>query len=175
MAGRRPTPTAAKQLAGNPGKRPLNKSEPRPVSGIPQPPTHLSGPAKTEWHRLGEELDRLGLISKIDMASFAGYCEQYALWIRAKGVIARKGLTYEVRGMFRKRPEVGIAADALKQMRQFAIEFGLTPASRSRVQADPKQQPLPGMENVPEQRDPSKPPLPTGPWTDESFFGGQRH
>jgi len=30
MAGRKPKPTALKIIEGNPGKRPLNKNEPKP-------------------------------------------------------------------------------------------------------------------------------------------------
>ena len=34
MAGRKPKPTALKELEGNPGKRKLNKKEPIPGKGI---------------------------------------------------------------------------------------------------------------------------------------------
>ncbi len=35
MAGRKPKPTALKELEGNPGKRKLNKKEPIPGKGMP--------------------------------------------------------------------------------------------------------------------------------------------
>ena len=35
MAGRKPKPTAMKNLEGNPGKRKLNKDEPVPAKGMP--------------------------------------------------------------------------------------------------------------------------------------------
>ena len=34
MAGRKPKPTAIKELEGNPGKRKLNKKEPKPEKGM---------------------------------------------------------------------------------------------------------------------------------------------
>lgn len=42
MAGHRPTPTASKLVAGNPGKRALNKHEPKPKKDYPDVPLHFS-------------------------------------------------------------------------------------------------------------------------------------
>lgn len=41
MAGRKPKPTAIKELEGNPGKRKLNKKEPKPDKGMPVCPEWL--------------------------------------------------------------------------------------------------------------------------------------
>ena len=38
MRGRKPTPTHLKLVRGNPGKRPLNASEPKPQLTLPSPP-----------------------------------------------------------------------------------------------------------------------------------------
>ena len=40
-AGRKPKPTAMKELEGNPGKRKLNKKEPMPGKGMPDCPKWL--------------------------------------------------------------------------------------------------------------------------------------
>ena len=39
--GRKPKPTAMKELEGNPGKRPLNPNEPRPERKAPRCPAWL--------------------------------------------------------------------------------------------------------------------------------------
>ena len=39
--GRKPTPTAIKELEGNPGKRALNDKEPKPVKKAPACPKWL--------------------------------------------------------------------------------------------------------------------------------------
>jgi phage terminase small subunit len=69
MRGRKPTPTALKLVAGNPGKRPLNRHEPKPVTAIPTCPAHLMPTAKTEWKRLARYLHDLGVISELDRAA----------------------------------------------------------------------------------------------------------
>ena len=48
-AGRKPKPTAIKELEGNPGKRKLNKKEPKPEKGMPVCPEWLLPEAKAEW------------------------------------------------------------------------------------------------------------------------------
>jgi phage terminase small subunit len=52
MRGRRPKPTRLKLLTGNPGKRPLNETEPRPEAAIPECPVVLGPVARQEWDRL---------------------------------------------------------------------------------------------------------------------------
>ncbi|MCL5994484.1 MAG: hypothetical protein M1546_00320, partial [Chloroflexi bacterium] len=49
--GPAPKPTALKVLAGNPGKRPLNGSEPQYPTELPTCPRPLSAIAKREGHR----------------------------------------------------------------------------------------------------------------------------
>ena len=62
MKGRRPLPTNWKVLRGNPGKRPLNKNEPKPAipNEPPAAPPFLSGYALEEWRRISVEAYRLG-------------------------------------------------------------------------------------------------------------------
>ena len=69
--GRPPKPTAIKELEGNPGKRPLNKNEPKPKAKAPKCPPWLESDAKKEWRRLSKELEAMGLLTQVDMAAFA--------------------------------------------------------------------------------------------------------
>ena len=77
MAGRKPKPTAVKKLEGNPGKRKLNKNEPVPAKGMPECPDWLLPEAKAEWERLCEKLSDMGVLTEIDMAAFAAYCQSF--------------------------------------------------------------------------------------------------
>jgi phage terminase small subunit len=71
------TPTALKLLAGNPGHRPLNQNEPKPELVAPTCPSHLSREAKREWRRIVPELEKLGLLTRIDRAALAAYATAY--------------------------------------------------------------------------------------------------
>ena len=77
MRGRKPKPTSLRVIEGNPGKRPLNTREPKPVRGAPTCPAHLSPTAKAEWKRLIGQLVELGMISLLDRAALAAYCQTY--------------------------------------------------------------------------------------------------
>jgi len=134
MAGRKPKPTELKKLDGNPGKRPLAKGEPAPAMKKPTCPAHLVGEARKEWNRMVKLLLALRLLTEIDRAALAGYCQAWARWIEAEEKIRTDGMTIETdKGNLIQSPYVGIANQSMKQMRAFLIEFGMTPSSRSRV------------------------------------------
>ena len=84
MAGRKPKPTAIKELEGNPGKRKLNKKEPKPEKGMLVCPEWLLPEAKVEWKHLSEKLNQMGVLTEVDMAAFAAYCQSYARWKEAQ-------------------------------------------------------------------------------------------
>ena len=134
MAGRRPKPTHLKLLTGNPGKRPLNQNEPKPAAELPPPPDHLNDAAKSEWNRLGPQMVKLGLLSAIDGSAFAAYCVVYARWVEAEEMLKKTGPVFKAPSGFPQlSPYYTIANQSLAQMRQYLIEFGLTPSSRSRI------------------------------------------
>ena len=138
MVGRKPKPSALKLLQGNPGKRGVNKKEPRP-SGIPECPSHLDKVAHAEWNRLVPELTRLGLLTSVDRAALAAYCSAYSRWVQAEKMVAKFGTVIESpkSGYPVQNPHVSVANTALDHMRKFLIEFGMTPASRARLQVEP--------------------------------------
>ena len=135
--GRKPTPTAIKELEGNPGKRPLNKSEPKPTKKAPACPKWLEPEAKKEWRRLAKQMEQLGILTEVDMAAFAGYCQAYARWKEAEEFITQHGSILRTKsGYVQPVPQVSIAQTYLKIMNRFAEQFGLTPAARSRIIAE---------------------------------------
>ncbi len=95
MAGRKPKPTAVKKLEGNPGKRKLNTKEPVPAKGMPDCPEWLLPEAKKEWERLADLMNQMGILTEVDMAAFAAYCQSYARWKEAQEHIDSEGSTFE--------------------------------------------------------------------------------
>ena len=135
--GRKPKPTALKVLEGNPGKRRLNDNEPRPEKKAPSCPKWLEPEAKKEWRRLAKKMEMMGVLTEVDMAAFAGYCQAYARWKEAEEFITQHGTIVRTpSGYWQTVPQVSIAQTYLKVMNRFAEQFGLTPASRSRIIAD---------------------------------------
>ena len=175
--GRPRKPAAVKVLEGNRGKRPIPR-EARPTLALPAAPDHLSPDARAEWDRIAGQLAQLGLATGLDVAALACYCELYSAWIGAKRFLAQHGATYEVRGIWRKRPEVAIAEHSQKLMRPYLMEFGMSPRSRATVAAaiaDGRQPMLPM--DIPEKNNPAKPAMPAAPLdelSDEEFLNVAR-
>ena len=135
--GRKPTPTAIKELEGNPGKRKLNENEPKPKKKAPSCPKWLEPEAKKEWKRLAPSLEAMGILTSVDITAFAGYCQAYARWKEAEEFITQHGTIVKTpSGYWQQVPQVSIAQTYLKIMNRFCEQFGLTPASRSRIVAD---------------------------------------
>ena len=135
--GRKPKPTAIKVLEGNPGKRSLNAKEPKPEKKSPKCPSWLEPEAKKEWRRMSKVLERLGVLTEIDAAAFAGYCQAYARWKEAEEFLSKHGTIFKTpSGYIQQVPQVSIAQTYLKVMKDFCSEFGLTPAARTRIRVD---------------------------------------
>lgn len=145
-SGRRPKPTKLKKLGGNAGKRELNDKEPAPPIAPPEMPPGLSKLAQKEWKSIVPLLEPLGMLSLIDGKALAAYCHAYARWAQAEEEVERLGLIInetifnkdgeEVGYKYKRNPAVTISNDALKLMKSFLIEFGMTPAARSRLRVE---------------------------------------
>lgn len=141
MAGRKPIPTKLKQLKGTARKSRINKHEPKPEAVVPLAPNHLSILAIAEWDRVTGELYSLGLLSQIDRASLAAYCQAYGRWVQAEKELNEQGLTITTsNGNVIQNPLVGTANRAMELMHKFLTEFGMSPSSRARVSATPPQE-----------------------------------
>lgn len=108
MAGRKPKPTAIKKLEGNPGKRKLNTKEPIPAKGMPNCPEWLLPEAKKEWERLADLMNQIGVLTEVDMAAFAAYCQSYARWKEAQEHIDSEGSTFETDKGYQQHPSLDL-------------------------------------------------------------------
>ncbi len=144
MRGRRPKPTHLKVITGNPGKRPLNTREPKPAVAMPTCPAHLNPSAKAEWKRLAHELHRLGILSNLDRAALAAYCQAYGRWVEAEKKLKETPAILKMpSGYLQQNPWLTIANKQLELLQKFASELGLSPSSRSRVASVQPFQPKP--------------------------------
>ena len=136
MPGPPKKPTALKKLMGNPGRHPLPVNEPQPAPALPPCPKGLSAAARKEYKRTGKRLLACGLMTNLDGALLAGFAACWARWLEAEAELLRSGpIVRSPNGYPMMSPFLVVANQCLKQIRLFANEFGMSPASRTRVSA----------------------------------------
>ena len=136
MPGPRPKPTVLKKLQGNPGKRALNKREPKPrVVALMEPPAWMGKHGREEWVRVVRELPR-GMVTVLDRAVLENYCAAYDEWRTCLTMIKKYGRTQINNGRRFNSPYVSQCQKARIDLNRFAAELGFTPSARSKVKGD---------------------------------------
>ena len=166
-----PKPVALKLLEGNAGKRALNLSEGvNPRVEVPSVPKHLGVEARKEWKRITPLLEELGLVSGLDRAALALYCQAVGRLSETEmafnGMVelaVAQGKTYSdavYEASYSTTPsgyqQQSVIVQLLKsyrdQVNRYLMHFGLSPAARGRVQPSNYVQPtLPGIDAAPSQ------------------------
>ena len=138
MKGAKRKPTKLKILEGEQHKDRINTNEPEPEPNVPVCPSHLSKEAKKEWKYITDELEQLGLISKIDRTALAAYCQVYGRWVKAEELLKNEDfIDVSPKGYPMQNPLITIANRAMELAHKFLVEFGMTPAARSRIIVNP--------------------------------------
>jgi P27 family predicted phage terminase small subunit len=140
-------PSFLKVVQGTARADRTNTDEPQPEIAIPSAPKHLSKEARAEWDRIAPILESMGLIALSDRSSLAMYCQAWGDHVKAENMIRKKGMVIETpNGSVQVSPWFSISKNSKLVAHKFLVEFGLTPASRSKVSArkeesqkDPKQ------------------------------------
>jgi P27 family predicted phage terminase small subunit len=144
--GRKPKPTAIKILDGTRGDR-INRDEPSPAAGRPECPGHLDDVGRAEWERIVPQLEQLGVLTRVDGAALSLYCGAFAEMLAAEAAVREYGQLIQTgQGGRKANPAVAIARQARGQVHRLLVEFGLTPSSRSRLQASSHEQPKDALE-----------------------------
>ncbi len=154
LRGPAPQPTKLRILNGNPSKRPLPENEPQYPSGCPLAPSNLSAGARKVWHSLVQEMAASGVLRRVDASALAQLCEDQAMldelrdgWqklkteLRAKAKEAGKTIAGNASVHIARSIEGRRAMLSIRELERAVLvrqrEFGLTPASNSRVQMVP--------------------------------------
>jgi P27 family predicted phage terminase small subunit len=134
MSGPPRKPSAWRRREGNRGKRAWNHAEPMPPEGLPDCPPHLGDEARAEWFRLVETLHGMGVITVVDRAVLAAYCQAYGRWVEAEEKLRETPLLIKTpSGYIQQSPWLTVANRQMELMGRYMAEIGLTPASRSRI------------------------------------------
>lgn len=145
MPGRRPKPSAMKQLEGNPGHKPIQSEVDFSAAGeIPKPPAWLDKDAKKEYRRIVDALADLDLLKATDVSVLASYSQAYSRWVAAEKRIAKEGSVVKVVGSqgqekWIKHPALLVSSESQKQMLRAGSLLGLNPVDRGRLNASPKE------------------------------------
>lgn len=136
--GRKRTPDHLKVVSGTDRADRRNDAAPTPDVARPPMPSTLTDFAAANWDRFCGVLESMGVLSVADEFALEQLVETYAQWLHAQGVIDIEGTHYTTESksggtMVRAHPAVAMRSDAARRFASLMSEFGLTPASRSRV------------------------------------------
>lgn len=160
--GRTALPASVHALQNNASKLPaseISRGDPvRLPFEIPDCPRHLNALGKQEWNRITPLLVTAGLLTQLDRAAAAAYCQAWGEWAayELKIKALQKNEKSGADALIDVTPSGYKQISALAQVRdracdrmlRFAKEFGLTPSSR--IQSTTGQQmALPGVPDDP--------------------------
>lgn len=131
-------------LEGNADARRMPEDVEIPTSDVPQMPEMVREDryAFEEWNRLAPSLYDAGLFSHGDVNMLAAYCLEYSRWRKAVEELRimeeRFGpggamVIPDERGAVKTNPLMRIIAASSRAMVRYGVEFGLTPAARSKL------------------------------------------
>lgn len=158
LRGPPPKPNVVKLFEGNPGRRPINLSDGiNPDVVVPDAPAWLCRDGLKEWKRISVELESIGLISRLDRAALALYCQTWGqLCLLERAFAAQQKSTVEKgreagmdldvaamrtffaatpSGFVRQAPLYRQIGELREQCNRYLAAFGLSPTARMRVKA----------------------------------------
>ena len=143
-----PKPTALKRIEGTYRKDRAPKNEVQPTISMDiEAPTDLNEWGQKYWVDIMSEYSKVGLVTKVDIGALHSLCQWYGVFQEALDIVAVKGLEVEIERFSPKgepftvrdvNPMIGVADKAYKNYKMMCVEFGLTPASRTRISAPEK-------------------------------------
>jgi P27 family predicted phage terminase small subunit len=142
--GPRPTPTNLRILQGAPPRRTDVSEAIPPPTDLPECPPWLNEYARQEWDRLAADLYGMGVLTGIDQTMLAAFCTAYSRWRTAEEDLQKQAdeddethgaIIDTINGNKIQNPLMGVANAARRDMQRLAVEFGLTPSSRTLIDA----------------------------------------
>ncbi len=142
MRGRPPKPTALKLITGNPGKRSINKAEPKPNNADLSAPYWLNPDAALVWDDIAPGLSSAGVLTTADVHMLGMGCVAVAQFRIAARLVGNEVISSKIIENKDGEPiEVGhhvnpaLVAQSMSFKQAMAVftQFGMSPAARSRI------------------------------------------
>jgi P27 family predicted phage terminase small subunit len=133
-------------LRGNPGHRALPHGEPAPQVGLPDPPEHLPQQYKDAWPALAGQLTACGVATLLDGPSFEllvrAYVDHNAAALKVAETLGPVWFKKDADGIpyAEFNPWWTVVNKEWKKLTTMLSEFGIGPASRTRVQVNQAQE-----------------------------------
>ena len=145
IMGRHKKPTEKKLVEGTyrPDRHPKNQMTPAKYNGVPSPPEEMQENEKAceIWNVTVGELFSLKMLYAVDMPLIAAYCFEMALYFEIKKAMR------QVKDYNKIRFTASVGNQALDRATKLAMQFGLTPAARTKIEA-PKEKETDEFENL---------------------------
>lgn len=97
---------------------------------------------ETAWSEFAPVLQAMRIVTAADIHALALIVDAYVEYVELRRLLVADGLTYQSTGrngyQVKRRPEAELASKRWDQVIRGFIEFGMTPASRSRVAVVPR-------------------------------------
>ena len=136
MARGRRVPTSIKTLEGEPHKNRIRELEAEPDREYRRPPDDMMPLAVEKWEELGPKLYKLGLLTEIDFDAFRSLCMMFAKYREAEDA-ATLGVVKTASGYVTQHPMINVAIKYFEKYHKLMVDFGMTPAARSKIDATP--------------------------------------
>ena len=144
MRGRKPLPTAVKDASGehknHPSRR--NNSEPVAAKGIPPIPESIAADSVASrcWQSVCGTLNDMGILTIADASVMELYCVTYSQWRWLSNVVKDGNCSIATEKGVTTLPEANQVHKYSATLLRLMAELGLTPSSRSRIHATPKEE-----------------------------------
>ena len=148
MPGPAPKPSALKIVAGNPGKRAINKQEPDPAYlNDLTAPAGMNQAAQDVWNEIAPKLRAARVLTELDVPLLIMGCNAIAQnrmavnrlgenLIKSKTAIGEDGEPTESGEYI--NPWMMVQSMSFKQAMAVFREFGMSPAARTRIAIQPQ-------------------------------------
>jgi P27 family predicted phage terminase small subunit len=135
--GRKPLPTAIKEMRGTVQPCRVNKNELRPdvLAKLPPVPRWFTKTQRKIYKAKGEQLRGMGVLTTLDIELFVSFCREYGNYIDSSIELEKIPLLAslsEAQGNIVKRVSK-VNKESWERAKSLASEFGFTPSSRAKL------------------------------------------
>ncbi|MGL5471490.1 MAG: phage terminase small subunit P27 family [Shewanella sp.] len=129
-------PTELKKLQGNPGKRKLNKDEPKFSGSLSACPTDLKDDERIVWDYIIASAPP-NLFTNVDVGALRLYVIAFALHKKAHEEVLKQGAVIAgPQGGMMKNPWLEVMNKQAEVMIKAGSDLGFSPASRTKISID---------------------------------------